>query len=63
MIDTNRRSPPVCQMNRSLGRSDEEDEVEKDSSKQSLRQSDGEHAVTQTPVTSCSVDTKHIGGT
>ncbi|XP_030009275.1 unconventional myosin-XVIIIa-like isoform X7 [Sphaeramia orbicularis] len=56
-------SPPVCQMNRSLGRSDEEDEVEKDSSKQSLRQSDGEHVVTQTPVTSCSVDTKHKGAT
>ncbi|XP_035864798.1 unconventional myosin-XVIIIa-like isoform X9 [Sander lucioperca] len=35
-------SPSVCRRHLSLGRSDEEDEVDRDSSRQSLRQSDSE---------------------
>lgn len=35
-------SPPVCRKQPGLGRSDEEDEAERDSSRQSLRQSDSE---------------------
>lgn len=35
-------SPPVNRRHLSLGRSDEEDEVDRDSNKQSLRQSDSE---------------------
>lgn len=42
MTDTSSGSPPVCGKQPGLGRSDEEDEPERDSSRQSLRQSDGE---------------------
>ncbi|KAE8287904.1 Unconventional myosin-XVIIIa Molecule associated with JAK3 N-terminus [Larimichthys crocea] len=42
VTDTNSGSPPVCPRHLGLGRSDEEDEVDRDSSGQSLRQSDGE---------------------
>ncbi|XP_034540446.1 unconventional myosin-XVIIIa-like [Notolabrus celidotus] len=40
-------SPPVCRKQPGLGRSDEEDEAERDSSRQSLRQSDSEGALAE----------------
>lgn len=47
MTETESRSPPVCGRHLSLGKSDEEDEVDRDSSRQSLRQSDSEGTVAE----------------